>query len=94
MPKIPPLEVIATWPRPNYVDPVSKGDGLRIAATVMSVFVTGVVLSRLWIRFRVTKRPGLDDLFIVIGLVRFPVVVVLRTLLTHVRSCSRNHYWL
>ncbi|KAH6620442.1 hypothetical protein C7974DRAFT_316803 [Boeremia exigua] len=39
--KLPPIDVILTWPKPNYANPVTRGDALLI---VNSIFIALVVI--------------------------------------------------
>lgn len=68
--KIPPLEVIASWPQPNYIDPESKAhEGKIIGSTALSL-VTLILAIRLYSRKRLTNGFGLDDMFICLAYVR------------------------
>ncbi|KAJ4257591.1 hypothetical protein NW762_008716 [Fusarium torreyae] len=57
----PPPEVVATWPRPNYDDPVHRGPALLIVeVTIMSVAIL-TLLARLYVRIFKVNKHGLDD---------------------------------
>lgn len=74
----PPAEVIASWPKPNYVNPESHGNGLLIGSIFLLVITTVVVLLRLWIRVFVVRHPGLDDVLITISaIVSFGIVAII-----------------
>ncbi|KAK7970434.1 hypothetical protein PG996_001137 [Apiospora saccharicola] len=61
---IPPLSVIASWPRPNYVNPESQGPaGVGVGSTLI-VLVTITLLLRLYTRRWISKGFGLDDILI------------------------------
>lgn len=60
-----PPEVIATWPKPNYDDPVTKGPGLVYLGIVLGIFGILVVTARIYSRIFITKAPGIDDVLIV-----------------------------
>jgi hypothetical protein len=66
----PPPEVIESWPKPNYINPESKGNGLLIVALVFTVLSVLVVSLRLWTRLWLQRRPGMDDLLIGLAMVR------------------------
>lgn len=68
---LPPLEVIASWPTPNYVNPVQKGWGLVIAAIILSTLSTSIVCARLWARIKL-RNMGIDDWIIIITM--FPAL--------------------
>ncbi|GAP86548.1 putative integral membrane protein [Rosellinia necatrix] len=62
--KIPPIEVIASWPKPNYIDPESRARAGQIIGSILVVLVTVVVGIRLYSRKQLTRGFGLDDTFI------------------------------
>jgi hypothetical protein len=66
----PPKSVTDTW-KPNHVNPQTRGWGLPgslIALYWVAFFAVGF---RLLGRLVYMRNPGLDDLFIVISLVRY-----------------------
>ncbi|ELR02965.1 hypothetical protein VC83_00232 [Pseudogymnoascus destructans] len=66
--RFPPPEVTATWPEPNYVDPVRRGNESIITQAVLVALVTLFVSIRLYARLAITKAGvGLDDVLIVIS---------------------------
>lgn len=66
-----PLEVIATWPIPNYVDPERRGPANMIVQFILIALSTILVACRLYARLAITRaRIGLDDIAIVIAWVR------------------------
>lgn len=70
--RLPPLEVLYSWPDPNYVDPVTRGSALLV---VNCVFVSIAVLfvgARLYTRLWVKSWFGLDDVFIILAMVCIP----------------------
>ena len=64
-----PIDVILSWPRPNYVDPVRRGPALLIVNSILLPIAGVVVMARLYTRLRVVRSAGLDDLFIGLALV-------------------------
>ena len=67
--RLPPLEVLYSWPDPNYVNPVTRGSALLV---VNCVFVSIAVLfvgARLYTRLWVKSWFGLDDVFIILAMV-------------------------
>jgi len=67
--QLPPMEVLLSWPLPNYVDPVSRGPAVLIVNIVTMSLAFLLTLLRLYTRLRITCTPGLDDIFIVVALV-------------------------
>ena len=65
-----PPSVIATWPHPNYVDPVTEGPALMVVGIVLGSITMLLVAARIYSRLFITRAPGIDDLLIVISLVR------------------------
>lgn len=68
--RLPPLEIILTWPTPDYIDPPTRGDALLI---VNSIFITLVIVTvslRLYTRLAIKRWFGLDDVFILLALVQ------------------------
>lgn len=67
--RLPPPQVLLTWPTPNYVDPLTRGNDALIVNIVCLSFAFVVTLLRLYTRLKITYSPGLDDALIVIALV-------------------------
>jgi hypothetical protein len=65
----PPLEVIATWPPANLVNPEGRGTVTSIIAGVLSPITFFVVFARLWVRFRLQRNAGWDDWLMIAALV-------------------------
>ena len=77
--RLPPLEVLYSWPDPNYVDPVTRGSALLV---VNCVFVSVAVLfvgARLYTRLWVKNWFGLDDVFIILAMVGERLFSILST---------------
>lgn len=70
--QLPPMEVLLSWPLPNYVDPVSRGPAVLIVNIVTMSIAFFLTMLRLYTRLRITCTPGLDDIFIVVALVWCP----------------------
>ncbi|KAF3941829.1 hypothetical protein ABW19_dt0209601 [Dactylella cylindrospora] len=65
MPRVPPPEVVAAWPKPNYENPANRGHYL-IAVEVVLFFLTAVVvLGRIYTRRWLIRSFGWDDWFII-----------------------------
>jgi hypothetical protein len=69
--KIPPLSVLQSWPKPNYVDPVTRGPEMYIITGIFLAIATLALGTRLYARLFVRRWFGLDDVFILLGYVRF-----------------------
>lgn len=67
----PPPEVVATWPKPNYVDPVRRGNESEVVQSFLAALVTVILIIRLYARIAITKAGiGLDDTMMIISWVR------------------------
>lgn len=70
--QLPPPSVMATWPTPNYEDPVTRGHGAMIVSIICLSLALLVTALRLYVRLRITCSFGLDDIFIIAALVGNP----------------------
>lgn len=67
--RFPPKEVKATWPKPNYTNPTTRGPGLMIVElTILPLALVSVAL-RLFIRIRWLRRSWWDDWLMVVAAV-------------------------
>jgi hypothetical protein len=67
--KLPPPEVLLSWPTPNYINPPTRSHGVLIASILFLALSTIVTALRLYTRLRITRTAGLDDILVVLGLV-------------------------
>jgi hypothetical protein len=65
----PPLEVILSWPKPNYDNPESEGRQVLVINVIFSFLSIVVVSLRLFTRIWIKRQPGLDDLLITFTMV-------------------------
>ena len=61
--------VIASWPTPNYVDPITRGALLPASVIVLQIMVALAVAARLYARFFMLKSPGIDDFLVIFAMV-------------------------
>lgn len=66
----PPLSISQSWPAPNYNDPVTQGTALIDLAIVLYAIALITILARLWARVVVRYDVGLDDVLVVVAMVR------------------------
>jgi hypothetical protein len=64
-----PPSVYLTWPKPNYVNPVTRGDAWVWIYIVLVVISTAVAAARLYCRIYIQKWFGWDDGLIILGVV-------------------------
>lgn len=85
-------ETIATWPTPNYVDPVERS-WMPIYAGVIYGFSSLLIALRLWLRLlKQAGGLGLDDIllgFAWFGSSMFTIVLILSTVVYH----TGRHAW-
>jgi hypothetical protein len=71
--QIPPLDVLLSFPTPNYVDPETRGEALLVLLLIFSVVVIAAVAARFYSRIMVKKWFGWDDTMIGLALVSYSV---------------------
>jgi hypothetical protein len=72
--EVPPLSVLLSWPKPNYINPVTRGPETYVVGTVFLTLATSVVATRLYARVHIRRWFGLDDLFICLAWVCFLLI--------------------
>jgi hypothetical protein len=75
--KLPPPEVLMSYPPPNYVNPTTRGPTLVIVNGVFLGIATLAVLLRLYTRLFVKRWFGWDDVFICCAYVRSVLDLIL-----------------
>ncbi|KAF7719585.1 Uncharacterized protein PECH_005492 [Penicillium ucsense] len=90
--KLPPPEIMAAWPTPNYIDPVTRGHGVLYVNIVFTSLALLVVALRLYTRLRITCSAGVDDILIVIGLGFAIAMIAVTSLATESWGWNR-HVW-
>lgn len=65
-----PLSVLFSFPKPNYVDPVTRGPALIIINAIFISLCTIVLFLRLYTRIFIKRWFGSDDVFIILAYVR------------------------
>src|ERR1700733_9148056 len=73
--RYPPLEVLASWPRPNYKNPITRGPALMIVELAILPIALICVTLRLWVRIRWLHKSWWDDWLMVVAAVSFPVIL-------------------
>jgi hypothetical protein len=69
-----PLDVLLSWPVPNYVDPVTRDTrGYFALCTIFFSLATVAVTARFYARIIVRHWVGLDDVFVAIAYVSLPL---------------------
>ncbi|KAK2784250.1 hypothetical protein FQN53_008690 [Emmonsiellopsis sp. PD_33] len=66
--KPPPVDVIASWPRPNFENPEYQGPQLAIVGIVFTAISIFVVILRIWVRMGIKRNAGWDDWLIILAM--------------------------
>lgn len=77
-----PIEVILTWPTPNYANPTTRPNTVLVIACICGPITFAILMARLWVRIFHQRNPGWDDWLAVAGTVRLsntPMVLNLTT---------------
>lgn len=90
--QLPPPEILATWPAPNYVNPVTRGNAVLIVNVSLFAVALLVIIIRLYTRLRISKSFGLDDWLITAAMVPSTTFAVLSILAEKVFDFNR-HIW-
>lgn len=72
----PTVDAIRAWPKPNYIDPQTKGKQLLVVTIISTILAIAAVLARVWVRLRYQRQFGADDAMLVLCIVgAFPVIL-------------------
>lgn len=82
----PPPAVLKTWPKPNYVDPVTRGPGLMIIELTLLPIAMIVVFLRMWVRISWLRKSWWDDYLMIAAM----VCARLRTYRVAMLTCLRS----
>jgi uncharacterized membrane protein len=66
--QLPPVDVLLSWPTPNYVDPETRGPALLIVNSILIALTILTVIARLYTRIVIKRWFGIDDIFILFAL--------------------------
>ena len=74
---------MASWPTPNFINPETHGPGVFVVNIMLMIVVLIVVGIRFYIRLRITRTFGADDVLIGAALVILPPDKIHSSLLTY-----------
>jgi hypothetical protein len=60
-------ELVAEWPKPNYINPETRGPALYIINGLFFTLATFAIVIRLYARIFVRRWFGLDDFLILLA---------------------------
>lgn len=69
--------ILASWPVPNYVDPISQSASIEAALYATTIIMICFVIARIYVRANQASGIGADDWIIVAAAVRLPDVLLL-----------------
>lgn len=67
--QIPPSSVLASWPTPNYIDPVTHGPANIVVIPLLLAFVFLFLCIRFYTRLLITRGFGVDDILVLLAFV-------------------------
>ena len=67
--RLPPFSVLASFPTPNYTNPITHGPALTAVNAIFLGLATVALAGRLYARGFVKERLGLDDFLICLAYV-------------------------
>jgi hypothetical protein len=89
----PPEALLLEWAaKANYVNPVTRGNGIPVMEVILLVLCVLIVALRVYTRAFLTKSFGVDDALVIFNLVRPQPVVLQHVLMTSVASLNRPCY--
>lgn len=65
----PTRDAILEWPKPNYVDPQTKGNELLVITVISTILSISAVLARVWVRIGYQRQFRADDVMLVLCIV-------------------------
>ncbi|KAF6844570.1 integral membrane protein [Colletotrichum musicola] len=83
--RIPPPEVILSWPPPRYDDPETRGPASEIVSLVLLSIASTIIIIRIYTRKWITKGFGWDDILVILAFIPATGFVV-------VGMISMDHY--
>ncbi|KAM7188873.1 hypothetical protein V8F20_010382 [Naviculisporaceae sp. PSN 640] len=90
--RFPPPEVIASWPTPNYVDPVTRGSSLIIVECIGISTALICLGLRLYVRIFLMRNTGWDDWIMVAAMV-FSIALTVAACLASTKYGWDRHVW-
>ncbi|KFZ01968.1 hypothetical protein V500_00523 [Pseudogymnoascus sp. VKM F-4518 (FW-2643)] len=88
----PTRDAILAWPKPNYVDPQTKGNELLVVTIISTILSITAVLARVWVRIGYQRQFRADDVMLVLCIV--PTVGIAGLLiLTETKFRWFRHIW-
>jgi len=64
-----PLSVLKSWPKPNYIDPITRGNGNVILNVALYTVLFCFIGLRIFTRAHLKRIFGADDVFILLAMI-------------------------
>ncbi|KAF7195570.1 hypothetical protein HII31_03164 [Pseudocercospora fuligena] len=90
--QIPPMEVLLSWPKPNYDNPTTRGEALLVLMICFSILVGLAVAGRFYSRLVVKSCSGWDDGAIIVAFF-FTIALNVIVILANRRFGWNRHIW-
>ncbi|CAI6336000.1 unnamed protein product [Periconia digitata] len=87
-----PVEVLLSWPTPNYTNPKTRGNALLAVNLGFIVLVVTTVFLRLYTRIFIKRWFGIDDFLILLALI-FTVALTTVVILANLRLGWDRHIY-
>ncbi|KAK0622058.1 hypothetical protein B0T17DRAFT_535747 [Bombardia bombarda] len=90
--RLPPAEIRAQWPTPNYTNPTTRGPGVIIVELFTLAIAIVCLVLRLYVRMRIIGKSGLDD-WIMVASMFFAIGVSICVILATKFYGWDRHIW-
>ncbi|KAF3047450.1 hypothetical protein E8E12_007053 [Didymella heteroderae] len=87
-----PLDVILSWPSPNYNDPVTQPKRVLVFSCIIGPISIALLCARLWVRIHMQHNAGWDDWLMLAAAFPMSALTVIFPLVTEVYRFDR-HAW-
>lgn len=87
-----PLEVIASWPEPNYEHPQIRDSALFVVNAIFITLTIMAVAARVYARIWISQWFGIDDAFILLALLT-AIGMTICVLLANISYGWNRHVW-
>lgn len=87
-----PPEVIATFPKPNFINPETHGPGLIIVGILFNCLGAIIIATRFYARIFITRALGIDDWLILVAFA-FGTALTALVIEGNVKYYNGHHVW-
>ncbi|TGO85274.1 hypothetical protein BPOR_0413g00010 [Botrytis porri] len=90
--QLPSPEILASWPVPNYTNPITRGNGVLIVTSILFPLALSMIIIRLYTRLVMSKSFGLDDWLIIAAMLPSTSFAIL-AILAEKKFRFNRHIW-